>query len=121
MTNYNKYKLILADIIIQNYKTDGENLYKNYDLAFEEDTSDIKDISFDWLLPKWNDKKWKSEILLNLATTIAIDNREDAIDLGLCACENITCADCAFGDIYSWGCRRSIEYWLEDEDNEVIE
>ena len=116
MTNYDRHKLILADILIQNYKTDGKEFYEICNLELEEDVSDIQDITLDWLLPKWNDKEWKSKIIFSLIPIMAIDKRENDTALGLCSCESITCIDCAFGDVFTFGCSRTIRRWLEEEE-----
>lgn len=55
MTNYDKYKEVLADIIIQNYKTDGESLWSKDNLILR-DFERIESISLDWLLLRWDEK-----------------------------------------------------------------
>lgn len=122
MTNYDKYKEVLADIIIQNYKTDGESLWSKDNLILR-DFEHIESISLDWLLLRWDEKIWwKPEILCKLVDTIALDSREDNdIALGLCSCDEINCNHCAFANMSDWGCSRSIRHWLEDESNEVID
>lgn len=120
MTNYDKYKEVLADIIIQNYKTDGESLWSKDNPALK-DFKCIESISLDWLLLRWDEEVWwKPEILRELVDTIALDNREDNIALGLCSCDKINCNYCVF-DKSNLGCICSIRYWLEDETNEVID
>lgn len=121
MMNYDKYKEALADIIIQNYKTDGESLWSKDD-SILKDFKYIESISLDWLLLRWDEEVWwKPEILRKLVDTIALDNREDNnIALGLCSCDEINCNHCVF-DTSNWGCTCSIRRWLEDETNEVID
>ena len=55
MTNYDKYKEALADIIIQNYKTDGESLWSKDD-SILKDFKYIESISLDWLLLRWDEE-----------------------------------------------------------------
>lgn len=121
MRNYDKYKDALADIIIQAYKTDKKNFYRkdfyHKDVAEESNTSDIKDISFEWLLSKWNDKEWENRIFFLLMTDVAIDKRKEDIELGICACQDINCDCCALShNKNDLNCNRVLETWLKDED-----
>lgn len=122
MRNYDKYKDILADIITEIYKTDGKNFYNKKVLILdeEENTSDIKDISSEWLLSKWNDKEWEDRIFSLIVTDVAIDKREEDIELSICKCTDINCEHCALLNIYNWNCTRVIRAWLNDEDNLLL-
>ena len=122
MRNYDKYKDILADIITQIYKTDGKNFYNKEVLTLdeEENTSDIKDISFEWLLSKWNDKEWEDRIFSLIVTNVAIDKRKEDIELSICRCADINCEHCALYNKYNWNCTRVSKAWLEDEDNLLL-
>lgn len=122
MRNYDKYKDALANIIIQVYKTDKKDFYcKDFYSkdVLEEDTSDIKDISSEWLLSKWNDKEWENRIFFLLMTDVAIDKREEDIELGICKCQDINCDYCALHEKndLNWNCNCVLEAWLKDEDN----
>lgn len=122
MRNYDKYKDVLADIITQIYKTDGKNFYNKEVLTLdeEENTSDIKDISFEWLLSKWNDKEWEDRIFSLIVTNVAIDKRKEDIELSICRCADINCEHCALYNKYNWNCTRVSKAWLEDEDNLLL-
>lgn len=119
MRNYDKYKDVLADMIIQAYKTDKKDFFKRDILILdeEENTSDIEDISPEWLLSKWNDKDWEDRIFSLLLSEVAIDKREEDIEMGICKCENINCGYCALYNKHSRSCNRVLEIWLKDEDN----
>lgn len=123
MTNYDKYKDALADIIIQNYKTDGKDFFEKDILMLdeEENTSDIEDISPEWLLSKWNDKEWEDRFFSLLLSDIAMDKREADIEMSICNCEDMKCGYCAFyNNKYGWSCNRVTEAWLKDEDNLLL-
>lgn len=122
MRNYDKYKDILVDIITQIYKTDGKNFYNKEVLTLdeEENTSDIKDISPEWILSKWNDKEWEDRIFSLIVTNVAIDKRKDDIELSICRCTDINCEHCALLNKYNWNCTRVIRAWLNDEDNLLL-
>lgn len=122
MRNYDKYKDALADIIIQIYKTDGKDFFEKDILTLdeEENTSDIEDISPEWLLSKWNDKEWEDRIFSLLLSDVAIDKREENIEMGICKCKDINCGYCAFYNKYSRSCNRVLEAWLKDEDNLLL-
>lgn len=122
MRNYDKYKEFLADIIIQVYKTDGKDFFKKDILTLdeEENTSDVKDISSEWLLSKWNDKDWEDKIFSRLVTDVAIDKKEESIRLGICKCTDINCSNCALNNIYNLNCSQASEAWLKDEDNLLL-
>lgn len=122
MRNYDKYKEFLADIIIQVYKTDGKDFFKKDILTLdeEENTSDVKDISSEWLLSKWNDKEWEDKILSLLVADVAIDKKEESIRLGICKCADINCSNCALSNIYNLNCSQVSEAWLKDEDNLLL-
>ncbi len=124
MRNYDKYKDALADIIIQKYKTDGKDFFKKDILTLdeEENTSDIEDISSEWLLSKWNDKEWENKILSLLVDDVAIDKRKENIKIGICKCldENMDCDYCALHNVYNWSCGKVLDAWLKDEDNLLL-
>ena len=122
MRNYDKYKDVLADIIIQVYRTDGKDFFKKDILTLdeEENTSDVKDISSEWLLSKWNNKEWEDKILSLLVTNVAIDKKEESIRLGICKCADINCSNCALSNIYNLNCGQVSEAWLKDEDNLLL-
>ena len=124
MRNYDKYKDVLADIVIQVYKTDKKDFFKKDILTLdeEENTSDIEDISLEWLLSKWNDKDWEDRILSLLVDEVAIDKRKENIKLGICKCldGNIDCDYCALHNVYNWSCGKVIDAWLKDEDNLLL-
>lgn len=123
MRNYDKYKDALADIIIQNYKTDGKDFFEKDILMLdeEENTSDIEDISPEWLLSKWNDKEWEDRIFSLLLFDIAMDKREADIEMSICNCEDMKCGYCAFyNNKCGWSCNRVTEAWLKDEDNLLL-
>lgn len=122
MRNYDKYKEFLADIIIDLYRTDKKDFYSKSVLTLdeEENTSDVEDISPEWLLSKWNDKEWEDKILSLLVTNVAIDKKEESIKLGICRCIDINCSNCALSNIYNLNCGQVSEAWLKDEDNLLL-
>lgn len=114
MINYDRYKLALANIMLQNYLKDEKNFYKR------DSMPDDQNISLDWFLSIWDDEWWKVEIIYNLMDMLAIDKRKNNIELGLCICDDLDCNNCAFNSI-DWNCGYLSRRWLEDETNEVID